>query len=93
MPRGAGAGGARAGPAPGLFTSSYLVDYLRWYFGDPLEVLGVVERVSGLELDVEDTAAVLLGCAQGPVIALWLDYLQRRKEHRIQITVETRDLC
>jgi predicted dehydrogenase len=64
-----------------LLELSHEIDYLRWLFGE-VEWVGAVEcRVSGLEIDVEDTAHVVLGFAdatrQAPIIAaLSMDFVR-----------------
>lgn len=40
---------------------SHEIDYLRWIFGEILWVNGVVGKYSDLEIDVEDSAMVILG--------------------------------
>jgi len=64
-----------------LLELSHEIDYLRWLFGEVDWVSGILRRQSSLELDVEDTAHLVLGfaCAGDatPVIAdLNLDFVR-----------------
>jgi predicted dehydrogenase len=43
-----------------LLELSHEIDYLRWIFGEVTEVTAVVDKLSSLEIDVEDTAMLLL---------------------------------
>jgi len=52
-------------------------DYLNWIMGDVDEVFCYAGKVSSLEIDVEDTADVLVKFSSGGVGNLHLDYLQR----------------
>ena len=68
-----------------LLELSHELDYLRWIFGDIDWVGAWMGHKSGLEINVEDTAHLLLGMrnssvavgACGPVAALSLDFLRR----------------
>lgn len=75
-----------------LLTSIHTLDYVRWLFGEVTEVTALLARVGSLAIDVEDVAAGLCRTERGIVVGVWLDYLQRLNEHRIQITGETGDL-
>lgn len=44
-----------------LLELSHEVDYLLWIFGDAQWVFGNIEKVSDLEIDVEDTVNLILG--------------------------------
>lgn len=46
-----------------LLELSHELDYLRWIFGDVNSVNATLRRQSGLEIDVEDTAHLILGFA------------------------------
>jgi predicted dehydrogenase len=43
-----------------LLELSHEIDYLRWIFGEIVEVTALVHKQSSLEIDVEDTAMLLL---------------------------------
>lgn len=43
-----------------LLELSHEIDYLRWIFGEVVEVTAVIEKLSCFEIDVEDTVMLLL---------------------------------
>jgi len=53
------------------------IDYARWLFGDVKEVFSHGGKFSSLELDVEDTANILMTFASGFSVMLHIDYIQR----------------
>lgn len=73
-----------------LLELSHELDYLRWIFGDIDWVGAWMGRQSALEINVEDTAHLLLGVrnnraalnACGPVASLSLDFLRRDTTRR-----------
>lgn len=48
-----------------LLELSHEIDYLRWIFGEVEHVNATISRQSALEIDVEDTAHLILGFAPG----------------------------
>ncbi len=73
---------AKAGLGGGvLLELSHEIDYLRWLFGEVEWVNAVLLKQSDLEIDVEDTAHIMLGFVHGmgekPVIAsLNMDFIR-----------------
>lgn len=66
-----------------LLELSHEIDYARWLFGEVEEVTAHVDRVSDLEIDVEDVAKIILKMRgldgkPGPLVSLHLDLLQRQ---------------
>lgn len=61
------------------------IDAARWLFGDFDRVRCLAGTFSGLEIDTEDTALVLLGRAGGPLVSVSLDYVARRPVRRYEI--------
>ena len=53
------------------------IDYMRWLFGDARSVACLAGKRSRLEIDVEDTAAILVDFASGLIGEIHLDYIQR----------------
>ena len=65
-----------------LLELSHELDYLRWIFGDIAWVEAALLRQGKLEIDVEDSAHLLLGFVSsagtaGPVANLTLDFIRR----------------
>jgi predicted dehydrogenase len=53
------------------------VDYVRWMLGEVAEVACFADKLSDLDLDVEDTAALVLRFESGAIGEIHLDYVQR----------------
>lgn len=74
---------ARRDLGGGVLTElSHELDYLAWLFGEVHWVCSWLGQTSDLEIDVEDTAHLLLGFAQGtdgksPTAALTLDFVRQ----------------
>lgn len=71
-----------------LLTLSHPFDYLRWLLGEVIAVQAVCDRVSGLDVSVEDTASVVLRFHRGTLGAVHLNYVQRPPQHTLQIIGE-----
>ena len=64
-----------------LFELSHEIDYLRWLFGEVDWVSATTSRQSRLEIDVEDTAHLIIGFASKPdtvpiIAALNMDFVR-----------------
>jgi predicted dehydrogenase len=59
-----------------ILTQSHDIDYLYWLFGDIKEVYSNAAKKSDLEIDVEDTAQILLKFKNEILGSLNIDYLQ-----------------
>jgi predicted dehydrogenase len=68
-----------------VLTLCHPFDYLRWMVGDVVEVTALTAQGSGLELNVEDTAHVLLRFASGALGSVTLDYAERPSSHELHI--------
>lgn len=68
-----------------VLTLCHPFDYLRWLIGEVAKVSAVTARLSGLEVDVEDTASVILRFAQGAIGCVYLDFVERRRTHWLHI--------
>lgn len=53
------------------------IDYIRWLLGEVADVVCCAGKLSGLEIDTEDTAAILLRFKNGAFGEVHLDYIQR----------------
>jgi len=64
------------------------IDYLRWLAGEVAGVFCLSGKLSQLEIDTEDTAAVLLRFAGGEIGEIHLDYIQRAYRRTCQVIGE-----
>lgn len=60
------------------------IDYIRYLFGDPLEVVNFRKKVSNLEIDSEDLSVYILGYSNR-IVELHLDYFGRFPRREIEI--------
>lgn len=68
-----------------LLDAIHEIDYLGWFLGPLAEVACLEGKVSDLEIDAEDTAALLLRAASGALATVHLDYTQRVKRRRCEV--------
>jgi predicted dehydrogenase len=68
---------ARSDLGGGILLDSHEIDYMQWFLGDVSELFCFAAKVSNLEIDTEDTAAVLLKFKSGTIAQIHLDYTQR----------------
>ncbi len=62
----------------GILLDSHEFDYLTWFMGDTVKKIGCFSgTTSQLEIDVEDTAEVILQFTSGAIAEIHLDYTQR----------------
>jgi len=64
-----------------LLELSHELDYMRWIFGEALMVSAWVEKLSGLEVDVEDSVFLTMGFASdaiayGAVASICIDFVR-----------------
>ena len=69
-------------------TLCHPLDYVRWLFGEVRSLKAVTKKVSSLELDVEDTAEIILEFEDGTLGSIHLDYYQRPPAHWLEINCE-----
>lgn len=70
-----------------LLTLCHPFDYLRWLLGEVRTVAASTSH-DGLNLDVEDTADVILSFESGVTGTVHLDYVQRPPSHWLRLTGE-----
>ncbi|MBM3137618.1 MAG: Gfo/Idh/MocA family oxidoreductase, partial [Chloroflexi bacterium] len=68
-----------------VLTLCHPLDYLRWMFGDPMEVYAHAGNASHLELEVEDFADAIVHFKNGVSGTLHLDYFRRDKRQDLEI--------
>ncbi len=56
---------------------SHELDYVRWFFGEVRSVSAQVDQLSDLEIDVEDTADIILKFSNNAIGSIHLDMIQR----------------
>lgn len=61
------------------------IDYIRWLLGEITRVTCCAEKLSALEIDTEDTAAIIARCANRAIVEIHLDYIQRAYRRTCQI--------
>lgn len=71
-----------------ILSQIHEMDYLYWLFGRPSRVMAMGGRRSSLEIDVEDTASILMDVGGLP-IHVQLDYLQRPARRSLHIVGES----
>ena len=68
-----------------ILTLCHPFDYLRWLLGDVDSLMAMCDSRSGLALDVEDVAAILMRFRNGAIGTLHLDYLEYPQHHAFTI--------
>lgn len=64
-----------------VLTLCHPFDYVRWLVGDPMTISAFVGHRGGLEIEVEDTAEILVRFASGAIGHVHLDYIQVQPNH------------
>lgn len=60
-----------------ILDASHELDYLLWFLGEPIEILCMAGTVSQLEVNVEDSASMILRFVSGAHADLHVDFVQR----------------
>lgn len=63
---------------------SHEFDYLSWFLGDVKKLSCFAKKVSGLKIDVEDVAEIVLEFKSGAIGEIHLDYLQRFNQRNFE---------
>jgi predicted dehydrogenase len=71
-----------------VLTSIHGLDNIRWLFGEVAESKTFADKVSGLEMDVEDLAIGVFRMKSGVYVNWQTDFLQRVNQHRMVIAGE-----
>jgi predicted dehydrogenase len=67
---------------------SHELDYFRWLFGEPVHIQSQVQKISGLEIEVEDVAETIVRTDRGTIGRIHLDYLSRAPRRKLCIVAE-----
>lgn len=68
-----------------VLTLQHEIDYAYWLFGRFKSIKSHVQKISDMDIDVEDIAAVIVETEKGSIVEIHLDYLQRPAKRTIQI--------
>jgi predicted dehydrogenase len=68
-----------------VHTLSHPIDYIRWLLGPVESVSAETGKLSGLEVDSEDTALLALRHGSGALTSIYLDYARRPPRHDLEI--------
>ena len=60
-----------------VLDASHEIDYMLWLLGAPLELTCMAGQVSGLDVNVEDCATILIRFASGAQADIHMDFVQR----------------
>jgi len=60
-----------------ILDASHEIDYMLWLLGPPSELTCMAGRVSGLDVNVEDCATILIRLQSGAQIDIHMDFAQR----------------
>ena len=71
-----------------ILDGSHEIDYIRWLLGDITEVSCFADKVSDLDVDVEDTAEILLKFKNNIIAEIHLDFVQRAYSRNCKIIGE-----
>lgn len=71
-----------------VLTSIHGIDNIRWLFGEAAEVHAFTDKVSALEMDVEDIALGIFRMKNGAYVSWQTDFLQRANQHRMIVAGE-----
>jgi predicted dehydrogenase len=71
-----------------IFDRIHEFDYMKWLFGDVTEVVAFMDHISGLEVDTEDIAEILLKFSSGSIGSIHLDYIRRTYDASLEIIGE-----
>lgn len=66
-------------------TLCHPLDYVRWLFGEVESLFALTDHISGLELDVEDVAEIILKFESGLIGSVHLDYFQQPPAHWLEV--------
>ncbi len=64
------------------------IDYTRWLFGGVKSVTAMIDKISSLEIDTEDTVEMIVRFESGAIGSIHLDYLRRFSDCSLDVTCE-----
>ena len=69
-----------------LLSLCHPIDYLHWLLGEIDQVTAFTGKLSDLEVEVDDTAEIMLRFVSGALGSLHLDFIQQPAQHFLEIT-------
>lgn len=79
---------ARLDLGGGAIFDTHEIDYLTWLLGPVVSFCGLKARSGALEIETEDVAACVLRFANGALVSLLTDYIQRTSRRRYHLSGE-----
>lgn len=73
---------ARRSLGGGAIYDTHEIDYLSWLLGPVVQFTGLKSHTGVLDIETEDTAAAILRFANGALVTLLTDYIQRTPRRR-----------
>lgn len=73
----------------GVLLDSHEFDYLTWFMGPVKKIVTFADKISNLEIDVEDVAETLITFQSGAIGEIHLDYVQRFYQRTYEFFGET----
>ena len=68
-----------------LLELSHELDYLHWFFGNPVDVQAQIRNSGTLDINVEDQADLLITSKQGYPITVQIDFNRRHVERKCRV--------
>jgi predicted dehydrogenase len=72
-----------------ILDNIHQIEYIQWFLGDVKEIFCYYDKKSGLEIDTEDFAEILMKFKNGEIASLHLDYIQRPYQNACELIGET----
>jgi len=68
-----------------VLTLIHEIDYAYWLFGEVKSVFAFTDKISNLEIDVEDVASIIMKTKDNILVELHMDYLQKPPSRSLEI--------
>jgi len=76
-----------------ILDAEHELDYIQWFLGEVEEVFCFADKLSNLEIDVEDVAEILLKFKTKAIAEVHMDYISRVYSRSCQIIGEEGTIC
>jgi predicted dehydrogenase len=71
-----------------ILDASHEIDYALWFFGTPKKIFSISDKVSNLEVNVEDTSEIIMQFENKIIVNIHLDFVRRDKKRYCEIVFE-----